>query len=84
MNASEELLKLAKEALTKLEAELAKLKAAKLKTNFKASEAFKVGQNDALKTYVDEVPKFENRGLKHGWLKALAAAGVTLDMSIPY
>mgnify|MGYP003703433559 CR=1 FL=1 len=31
-----------------------------------------------------EVPKFENRGFKHGWLKAFATANVTLAMPIPY
>ena len=37
-----------------------------------------------MKEYVDEVPKFENQGFKHGWLKALASAGITLALPITY
>ncbi|XP_028087301.1 uncharacterized protein LOC114288003 [Camellia sinensis] len=83
-NVNKESLKLAKEALAKLEAELSELKAAKEKADSEASEAFEARKSAALENYVEEVPKFENQGFKHGWLKALAAAGVTLDMSIPY
>ncbi|GMP73308.1 hypothetical protein CsSME_00031097 [Camellia sinensis var. sinensis] len=83
-NANEESLKLANEALAKLEAELAESKTAKEKADSEAFEAFEAGKSAALEKYVEEVPKFENRGFKHGWLKALATAGVTSDMSIPY
>ncbi|XP_028102798.1 uncharacterized protein LOC114302039 [Camellia sinensis] len=83
-NASEESLKLAQEALSKAEAELEELKAAKEKAESVASTALEAGKSAALKEYVDEVPKFENRGFKHGWFKALAAAGVTLALPIPY
>lgn len=83
-NASEESLKLAKEALAKVEAELEKLKVAKEKTDSEASAAFEARKSAALEDYVEEVPKFENRSFKHGWLKALVAAGVTLGMPIPY
>ncbi|GMP83226.1 hypothetical protein CsSME_00037215 [Camellia sinensis var. sinensis] len=83
-NASEESLKLAKEALAKLEVELAESKAAKEKADSEASETFKAGKSAALVNYVEKVPKFENRGFKHGWLKALAATRVTLDILIPY
>ena len=37
-----------------------------------------------MEKYVEEVPKFENRGFKHSWLKFLAAANVTLEQPIPY
>ncbi|GMP42764.1 hypothetical protein CsSME_00012395 [Camellia sinensis var. sinensis] len=83
-NASEELLKLAKEVLAEVEVQLGELKAAKEKADSEASTAFDVGKSAAYTEYVDEVPKFENRGFKHGWLKALAAAGVTLALPIPY
>ena len=83
-NTSQELLKLAQEALSKAEAELEELKAAKEKAESVASTALEAGKSAALKEYVDEVPKLENRGFKHGWLKALAAAGVTLALPIPY
>ena len=78
-NASEAALKLAQEAIAKLEADLKESKAAKEVADSEASKAYEAGQSAALTNYVEEVPKFENRGFKHGWLKALvAAAGVTL------
>ena len=80
-NASEESLKLSKEALAEAEAQLEELKAARKKAE---SEAFEAGRGAALSEYVEEVSKFENRGFKHGWLRALAAAEVTLDLPIPY
>ncbi|GMP66443.1 hypothetical protein CsSME_00026819 [Camellia sinensis var. sinensis] len=83
-NASEESLKLAKEALAKAEVQLAELKAAKEKADSEVSAAFEAGKSTAFTEYVDEVPKFENRGFKHGWLKALATTGVTLALPIPY
>ena len=83
-NASEESLKLAKEALVKVEAELEELKKAKKKADSEASAMFEAGKSTALKDYVEEVPKFENQGFKHGWFKSLATAGVTLAMPIPY
>ncbi|CAL5324424.1 unnamed protein product [Camellia sinensis] len=83
-SASEESLKLAKEALAKLEAELEGLKQDKEKVEPKASTAFEAGKSVAFNDHVEEVPKFENRGFRHGWLKALAAAEVTLAMPIPY
>ncbi|CAL5374550.1 unnamed protein product [Camellia sinensis] len=83
-NASEESLKLAKEALAEVKVQLEELKAAKEKADSEASTAFEAGKSAAYTEYVDEVPKFENRGFKHGWLKALAAAGVTLALPIPY
>ena len=83
-NASEESLKLAQEALSKAEAELEELKVAKKKAESEVSTALEAGKSAALKEYIDEVPKFENRGFKHGWLKALDTAGVTLDLPIPY
>lgn len=78
------MLKLAKEALAKAEVQLAELKAAKEKADSEVSAAFEAGKSAAFTEYVDEVPKFENRGFKHGWLKALAATGVTLALPIPY
>ena len=69
---------------TRMEIELAELKAAKEKAESEASAAFEAGKGAAFKEYVDEVPKFENWGFKHGWLKALDAAGVTLALPIPY
>ncbi|GMP27610.1 hypothetical protein CsSME_00003515 [Camellia sinensis var. sinensis] len=83
-NASKDSLKLAKEVIAKLEAKLEESKKAKEIADSEASKAFEVGKGVALENYVEEVPKFENRGFKHGWLKALAVADVTLAMSIPY
>ncbi|KAF5933541.1 hypothetical protein HYC85_029712 [Camellia sinensis] len=83
-NTSEESVKLAKEALAKVKVQLEELKAAKEKADSEASAAFEAGKSAAYTEYVDEVPKFENRGFKHGWLKALATAGVTLALPIPY
>ncbi|GMP35654.1 hypothetical protein CsSME_00008017 [Camellia sinensis var. sinensis] len=83
-NVSKESLRLAEEALTRMEIELAKLKAAKEKAKSEASAAFEAGKDAAFKKYVDEVPRFENRGFKHRWLKALGATGVTLALPIPY
>ncbi|GMP47782.1 hypothetical protein CsSME_00015365 [Camellia sinensis var. sinensis] len=77
-------LKLAQEAISKLVAGLEEMKAAKEMTDLKASSAFDAGKKSAFDEYVGEVPKFENRGFKHGWLKALAAADVTLATPIPY
>ena len=83
-NVSNKSLRLAEEALTRMEIELLELKAAKEKAKSEASAAFEAGKGAAFKEYVDEVPRFENRGFKHGWLKALGAAGVTLALPIPY
>ncbi|GMP46650.1 hypothetical protein CsSME_00014713 [Camellia sinensis var. sinensis] len=83
-NASEESLELAKEVLAKAEAELKELKAAKEKAESEVSTALEAGKSAAFKEYVDEVPKFENRGFKHGWLKTSAAVGATLAVLIPY
>ena len=60
------------------------MKAAKEKADSEASTTLEAWKSAALKEYVDEVPKFENWGFKHGWLKALAAVGVTLALPIPY
>ncbi|XP_028095422.1 uncharacterized protein LOC114295400 [Camellia sinensis] len=75
--ASEDALKLAKEVIAKVEADLEESKKAKEIANSKISKAFQVGKDAALDNYVEEVPKFENRGFKHGWLKALTAVNVT-------
>ncbi|GMP68673.1 hypothetical protein CsSME_00028215 [Camellia sinensis var. sinensis] len=83
-NASKESLRLAEEALNKMETELVELKAAKEKAESEASAAFEAGKGAAFKEYVDEVPKFENQGFKHGWLKAPDAAKVTLALPIHY
>ncbi|GMP68386.1 hypothetical protein CsSME_00028016 [Camellia sinensis var. sinensis] len=83
-NTSEESLKLAKEVLAEVEVQLEQLKAAKEKGDSEASAVFEVGNSTAFIEYVHEVPKFENRGFKHGWFKAFAAAGVTLALPIPY
>ena len=76
-SASENALKLAREAISKLEADLDESKKVKEAADLKASKAFEAGISASFAEYVDEVPKFENRGFKHGWLKALAAADVT-------
>ncbi|GMP32323.1 hypothetical protein CsSME_00006132 [Camellia sinensis var. sinensis] len=83
-DASDDALKLAQEAISKLEAGLEEMKAAKETADLKVSSAFDAGRKSVFDEYVDEVPKFENRGFKHGWLKALAAANVSLAMPIPY
>ncbi|XP_028120753.1 caldesmon-like [Camellia sinensis] len=75
--ASEDALQLAKEVIAKLEADLEESKKAKEKADFEVSKAFQAGQEAALESYADEVPKFKNRGFKHSWLKALAATNVT-------
>ena len=81
--ASEDELQLAKEVITKLEADLEESKKEKEKADSEVSKAFQAGQEAALESYADEVPKYENWGFKHGWLKALAAANVTLAQPIP-
>ena len=83
-DASEDALKLAQKAISKLEAELAEMKAAKESADSESSKVFEAGKNAGLAEYVDQVPKFENRGFKHGWHKALAAANASLIMPIPY
>ncbi|XP_028119758.1 caldesmon-like [Camellia sinensis] len=83
-SASDEALKSAQEVIGKLENELEELKKAKEKADSETSKAYEAGQDAALESYAEEAPKFENRGFKHGWLKALVAANVTLAMPIPY
>ncbi|KAF5933772.1 hypothetical protein HYC85_029943 [Camellia sinensis] len=60
------------------------MKAAKESADSESSKVFEAGKNAGLVEYVDQVPKFENRGFKHGWHKALAAANASLIMLIPY
>ena len=72
---------LSQKAVASLEAELAEMKAAKEIADSKGVEA---GKEAGLAEYVDQVSRFENRGFKHGRDKALAAAGVSLNMPIPY
>ena len=72
---------LSQKAVARLEAELAETKAAK---EIADSKRFEAGKEAGLAEYVDQVSRFENRGFKHGWHKALAAAGVSLNMPIPY
>ncbi|XP_028076612.1 uncharacterized protein LOC114278707 [Camellia sinensis] len=76
--------RLAKEVITKLEADLEESKKAKEIADSEISKAFEAGKDAALENYVEEVPKFENRGFKHGWFKALTATNVTLAQPIPY
>ena len=83
-DASEDALTLAQKEISRLEAELAEMKAAKETADSESSKVFEVGKNAGLAEYVDQVPKFENRGFKHGWHKALAAANASLIMPIPY
>ena len=68
----------------KLEANSEASKKAKEIADSEISKAFQAGKDTALENYVEEVPKFENQGFKHGWLKALTAANVTLAQPIPY
>ncbi|GMP65759.1 hypothetical protein CsSME_00026425 [Camellia sinensis var. sinensis] len=81
---SEDALRLAKEVIAKLEANLEESRNEKEIANSEISKAFQAGKDAALENYVEEVPEFENRGFKHGWLKALTAANVTLAQPIPY
>ncbi|GMP47030.1 hypothetical protein CsSME_00014968 [Camellia sinensis var. sinensis] len=83
-DASDDALKLAQEAISKLEAELEEMKTAKETADLKVSGVFDAGKKSAYDEYVDEVPKFENWGFKYGWLNALVAANVTLATPIPY
>ena len=78
-NASEEALKLANETIAKLEADLDESKRAMANGESKISKSFQVGKNVALENYIKEGPKFENKGFKHGWLKALVAANVVSE-----
>ncbi|GMQ09922.1 hypothetical protein CsSME_00053128 [Camellia sinensis var. sinensis] len=59
-DANDDALKLAQEAIYKLEVGLEEMKAAKETTDLKASSAFDAGKKSAFDEYVDEVPKFEN------------------------
>ncbi|XP_028052501.1 uncharacterized protein F44E2.3-like [Camellia sinensis] len=83
-NASKEVLKLANETIAKLEANLEESKRAMANAESEISKSFQVGKNAALENYVKEMPKFENRGFKHGWFKALAAANVVSEQPILY
>ncbi|GMP41593.1 hypothetical protein CsSME_00011639 [Camellia sinensis var. sinensis] len=83
-NASDDVLKLSQDAISKLEAGLEEMKAAKETADLKAASTFDAGNTSSFDEYVNEIPKFENREFKHGWLKVLAAADVTLAMPIPY
>ncbi|GMP79111.1 hypothetical protein CsSME_00034780 [Camellia sinensis var. sinensis] len=83
-NANEEALKLANATIAKLEADLEESKRAMKNAESEISKSFQAGKNAALENYVEEVPKFENKGFKHGWLKALAAANVVSEQLIPY
>ncbi|XP_028110673.1 zinc finger MYM-type protein 1-like [Camellia sinensis] len=56
-DASDDALKLAQEAISKLEAGLEEMKAAKETADLKASSAFDVGKKSAFDEYMDEVPK---------------------------
>ncbi|XP_028067320.1 uncharacterized protein LOC114270121 [Camellia sinensis] len=78
-NASEEVLKSADETIAKLEADSEESKTAMANAESEISKAFQKGKDATLADYVEAVPKFENRGFKHGWLKALAATNVVLD-----
>ncbi|GMP98208.1 hypothetical protein CsSME_00046179 [Camellia sinensis var. sinensis] len=82
--ASEEAIKLAHDAITKLKADMEESKKAKERADSEISKALQAGQEAALESYAYEVPKFENWGFKHNWVKALAAANMTLAQPIPY
>ncbi|GMP48055.1 hypothetical protein CsSME_00015549 [Camellia sinensis var. sinensis] len=66
--------------LAKLESE----KKAKERAKVDVAKAFEAGLLKAKELYADKALKFENRGFKHGWMKALVAAKVTMDQAIPY
>ncbi|GMP75932.1 hypothetical protein CsSME_00032840 [Camellia sinensis var. sinensis] len=83
-NAREEVLKLANETIAKLEVDLEDPKRAMANAESEISKSFQAGKDAALENYVEEVPKFENRGFKHSWLKALAATNVVSGQPIPY
>ncbi|THG06567.1 hypothetical protein TEA_014061 [Camellia sinensis var. sinensis] len=65
-------------------AELEKVKEAQARAKADATKVHEAGETATNELYADETLKFENRGFKHGWLKALAAANVTLEQPIPY
>lgn len=77
-------LKSAQKEISKLKAELEVERMVKELTAVDAAKAFAAGELKAKELYTDKAMKFENRGFKHGWFKALAAANVTLDQLIPY
>ncbi|XP_028100385.1 myosin-8-like [Camellia sinensis] len=70
-NAIEDALKLAKEVIAKMEADLEESKKGKEKANSEISKAFQVGNDATLENYVEEVSKFKNQDFKHSWLKSL-------------
>ncbi|XP_028058963.1 uncharacterized protein LOC114262766 [Camellia sinensis] len=65
-NVSDDALKLAKKVIAKLEADLEASKKAKEIADSEISKTFQAGKDAALENYVEEVPKFENWGFKHG------------------
>ncbi|XP_028070191.1 uncharacterized protein LOC114272671 [Camellia sinensis] len=82
--ASEDVLKLAKEVIAKLEADLEESRKAKEIADSEISKTFQAEKDAALENYVEEVAKFENQGFQNSWLKALTAVNVTLVQPIPY
>ncbi|CAL5409002.1 unnamed protein product [Camellia sinensis] len=73
------------EALCKVaEKDLRKVRAQITEVQQTTTDAFKKGEKLTTNYYVDKVQRFENRGFKHGWTKALAVAKVTLDVPIPF
>ncbi|GMP54918.1 hypothetical protein CsSME_00019911 [Camellia sinensis var. sinensis] len=76
---------MAKEEIEKLKAHLqVAKKEKKQEAEAESSKAFDAEELSAMEKFADEALKVKNRGFKHGWLKALAAAEMTLDMPIPY
>ena len=70
-------LKSAQEEFFRLKADLEAEKKARELVEAETANDFDAGHLKAKEMYADEVVMFENRGLKHEWLKALAAAKVT-------
>ncbi|CAL5411460.1 unnamed protein product [Camellia sinensis] len=66
------------------EKDLRKVRAQITEVQQAATDAFKKGEKLTMNYYTDKVQRFENRGFKHGWTKALAVAKVTLDVPIPF
>ncbi|CAL5337959.1 unnamed protein product [Camellia sinensis] len=81
VNLSDVALKMTKEEMEKLKADLEVAKKAAVEAQSMASKTFDDEEMSAIEKYVDEALKFENRGFKHCF-KALAAAKLTLEMPI--
>ncbi|KAF5950817.1 hypothetical protein HYC85_012810 [Camellia sinensis] len=83
VNLSDVALKMTKEEMEKLKADLETAKKTVAEAQSTASKTFDNEEMSGIEKYVDKALKFENMGFKHCF-KALAVAKVTLEMPIPF